>query len=432
MQVGKYVRGIFMSEPRHMVLLGAGASKEAGVPLAVEMTEEMLRLCQQDGRNDYARALNALSHMLKISGSDSWNTDCADVESVMNAVRFLANRSELEFSPFVGAWHPVIEDLENRGMPVFTENKVRGIVSKAVQDNKMEPRRGVRGSDDVVDIEAALQCIGSDFIKAISHRSEGDFFKGMEMYLTSKLLKLTYRRDTKKLDYLSPLIEYGGNDKITIATLNYDNCIELKSAEMRIQCATGITHLEEGGVGGWNYDRAFPEITMGVDLIKLHGSANWFWNDPKEDHLGFGNESLYVAPSTFIDDLIAGKTADDETIGNQLAVIFGGHNKLIPDGPFLALLSKFERELNKHKSLIVIGYSFRDRHVNVCISRRLKRARGNKVIVIDREGASQNNCPLTVFFKGTAQSDQITHECIGARNGIEKYFSLPSRNAAIF
>ena len=32
----------------------------------------------------------------------------------MNAAQFLANRFNLEFAPFVGAWHTVIEEIERQ------------------------------------------------------------------------------------------------------------------------------------------------------------------------------------------------------------------------------------------------------------------------------------------------------------------------------
>jgi hypothetical protein len=53
-------------EPFPLVLLGAGASAPAGVPTALEMTAELMRLCKRDGQQDYLRALRAISGGLQM------------------------------------------------------------------------------------------------------------------------------------------------------------------------------------------------------------------------------------------------------------------------------------------------------------------------------------------------------------------------------
>jgi hypothetical protein len=37
-----------------------------------------------------------------------------DIERVMNAAELLATRFDAELAPFVGNWHPVLEELERR------------------------------------------------------------------------------------------------------------------------------------------------------------------------------------------------------------------------------------------------------------------------------------------------------------------------------
>ena len=46
------------------------------------------------------------------------------------------------------------------------------------------------------------------------------------------------------------------------------------------------------------------------------------------------------------------------------AVIFGGRSKLRADGPYLDLLREFVSALTGTEDLVVVGYSFRDDHVN--------------------------------------------------------------------
>src|SRR5437667_2194770 len=45
-------------------------------------------------------------------------------------------------------------------------------------------------------------------------------------------------------------------------------------------------------------------------------------------------------------------------------IVFGARNKLRPEGPFLDLIRKFRDDLNACDLLTIVGYSFRDHHVN--------------------------------------------------------------------
>jgi hypothetical protein len=62
--------------------------------------------------------------------------------------------------------------------------------------------------------------------------------------------------------------------------------------------------------------------------------------------------------------------------------IFGQRNKLTTEGPFLDLLRHFDEQLQQTDLLTVIGYSFRDEHINFYISKYLNQYRG-KIRVVD-------------------------------------------------
>jgi hypothetical protein len=66
-------------------------------------------------------------------------------------------------------------------------------------------------------------------------------------------------------------------------------------------------------------------------------------------------------------------------------LIFGQRNKLTADGPYLDLLRQFQYQLSQSKSLIVVGYSFRDEHINTYISQWLNSswASANKITIVD-------------------------------------------------
>src|SRR5262249_40354258 len=64
-------------------------------------------------------------------------------------------------------------------------------------------------------------------------------------------------------------------------------------------------------------------------------------------------------------------------------VVFGSKNKLTADGPFLDLLRAFQRELLKAQTLTIVGYSFADVHINICISQWLNLNAANRLRIVD-------------------------------------------------
>jgi len=96
----------------------------------------------------------------------------------------------------------------------------------------------------------------------------------------------------------------------------------------------------------------FPE--SGVRLVKLHGSIDWWWVRYRR---AFGLPQVRR---------LADGTLSDKWRMTKLnpALIFGQGNKLTVEGPFLELLNFFHRDLEKHDQLIIVGYSFRDPHIN--------------------------------------------------------------------
>src|SRR5580698_5536516 len=102
---------------KEMILLGAGASTEAGVPATYEMTEKLVELLENNSIGDEKK----LTHVLKFvvggllmkRGKNNENPfDGVNIEDVFNAVDLLANRENLEADSFIGSWHPLVEELD--------------------------------------------------------------------------------------------------------------------------------------------------------------------------------------------------------------------------------------------------------------------------------------------------------------------------------
>jgi hypothetical protein len=157
--------------------------------------------------------------------------------------------------------------------------------------------------------------------------------------------------------------------------------------------------------------------------MKLHGSVKWWWSLPREeDPMGLNYREIAELDDKSMEEIP--KQYRTELRGKQLAVIFGGRNKLTAAGPFLDLLAKFKEVLNKHSRLLVVGYSFRDEHVNQCIARWLGTGASRVVTIVEREGASAAN---NLFYRSRVGylGERLTFEPTGTEMGIAKHFGNP-------
>jgi hypothetical protein len=168
------------------------------------------------------------------------------------------------------------------------------------------------------------------------------------------------------VSYLHPLVRAGLSDGgITIATLNYDLTVETAGDEMGVNVAADIEKWSR--IGAWDWPSA------GVRLLKIHGSVNWI--EARRTEFGPGQlESMTVRPPI---------EYDRESAFAARALIFGHGSKLRPDGPMLSLLAAFEDALSRADRLVVIGYSFRDPHMNGAILRWFTEDTSRVVEIVD-------------------------------------------------
>jgi hypothetical protein len=291
-----------------LVLLGAGASVEARVPAAFEMTDAIRRRLNE-ANYERDRLGPAFDFVCERLSSDA-SSGAQDIERVFSAVGMLSERETLEVSPFVERW---VRDAWDR-------------------------RQGL-GQELRDGIYAAL---------------------GMRMLTELRELVATTR---KQVSYLKPLVRFAADPRrATVATLNYDLSVERSGEAAGVAVNTGIDHWVNSGRWDWP--------ATGVRLLKLHGSIDWAWeNDPPDEGR---------LPSRYVKQVSA-STSDV----SAPAMVFGLRGKLRAEGPFLSLLSEFESHLERSSRLVVIGYSFRDDHVNQAIRRWAFEDRGSQIVLID-------------------------------------------------
>ena len=182
---------------------------------------------------------------------------------------------------------------------------------------------------------------------------------------------------TQGVEYLDPLFILAERQgSLTVATLNYDRTIEMLGELRSTSVSIGLSDSDSSGMSWPN---------GGIHLLKLHGSVDWRYVDQRRE-VGFMPERRVRVDPT------------PETRGSALAVVFGERGKLRAEGPFLEIFRKFEDELSEANELVVIGYSFRDEHVNELVRRWLNAVSTRRVVVIDPYLSIQTTNPAYPSF----------------------------------
>jgi hypothetical protein len=337
---------------RVVYLLGAGASVDAGIPLARELTQIALKQLNNSAtawrdKNETA-ALNFVVAMMVAHRSRSGGgaDQFPDIEAVVSAVELLATRDDLEVSPFIQNWDPSVDAFDvQRLAPGRRFNLTRvlkdGHVDTAFAD---ELRR---------------------FIQDLAPRSgNGDTYSRLQTTLIGLLRQSLEIKDIRQCDYLQQLVNLGRTEEVTIATLNYDLGIELVAGDLDVPISLGIE--------SWNETWRLTWLGQGINLIKLHGSINWERTEIFTRNLvglGFRNAGVNIV--------------DLNSASGTPFVVYGRREKLRPEGPFLELRAKFENDLKDSTHLVVIGYSFADDHVNQLIRSWLAMDESRRLFVVD-------------------------------------------------
>jgi len=406
-----------------MLLFGAGASKEAGVPTAYGLTGEIANEFRQ--HPTLTRHAHVVSFVLGgllfnrgIHGDDPLSSGI-NVEEFFNAIQLLADRSTLEATPFVGSWHSMVEEFDKVQPPTQHAFRLQEIIFKSVTEKIFAsvPNSGSVFSASEIDkkledlinkrIEAAVnrrstpispsnsigRGIGNfvieiinkwtqnlkqarpsglefnqEFKKAIDQQprpGEGRIFREVAELMIQMLAKFVFVADVNKVSYLAPVKSLvTSQPRLTIASLNYDNCVELFCDSVGIRYNTGIEEWSKSGTVDMKGD--------GILLLKLHGSIDWQSKDGRSQERPMPHK------------VITRVSPEEAQQGSYWpAVIFGHRNKLTADGPFLDLLRAFQRELANVDRLTVVGYSFSDVHINVYISHWLNNRSQRRLRIID-------------------------------------------------
>lgn len=187
----------------------------------------------------------------------------------------------------------------------------------------------------------------------------------LHMIQQHSLTALDEAQQQAPLDHFEALLRV---DKIGIVTLNYDQLLERAGAQFDLPVSTGAEQWD--GSTHWTFeDGAIP-------LLKLHGSMTWRGSRSLNDESG----NLVPAMGFFE---VGGL---NEAAPNKLltpTVIFGSGSKNSPYSAFPALTRKLHDWLDEAELLVVVGYSFRDQHVDAAIYRWASLDPNRRIVLID-------------------------------------------------
>ena len=349
-------------------LFGAGASVDAGLPTTTELTKKIFDIISNH-HSPYKAALSVVIGGLifdnAIKHSNPYQQ--VDIEQVYGALLMLANRYSIEISPFVGSWHNTIDEIDKDPISNYEVERLYDYLNEALFSafNRNYPRGSSIPKSKFVDA----------FLKILNKSSKhNEIFLSAAQEIINQLINILWLEDERaNLEYLDPLKTFFEDNKpLPIYSLNYDNVIEQWATKNSIKVCRGIEGEYNGKI---NYIS-----NAKIHLYKLHGSLDW-------TTLTLQADEKYPLGGEVIQQIEINQIKNNNSfVKNQKyqpAVVFGYGNKLTVEGPFLEIIRNFQNSLVTKKQLVVIGYSFRDKHINHFVADWFNLATENKLIIIN-------------------------------------------------
>lgn len=341
-------------------LLGAGASKEAELPMTHELAKELMESLNDERYNLHARdepwlqALNfAYGQIVGHQSRDGGDPNQAvGIERLISALRLLSMKDEHEAAPFVAGWKLGADGFDPPETP-------RGL-GEAVLEATGNDRRtyGVQSPGDGSVIDDALH----EILRSREEGRTATSFQQAERRLVDALRnRLSEVRDP---EYLAPILELVDKQPngVDILSLNYDPVIEKLAEGPQITVDRGLKHWKPGE------PMRFIQADKTIRLYKVHGSTDWFVK----------RSGSQAAPREYVEE-----SSGRQPEGTEPWIVVGDREKLSTPGPILELLHAAEDALRTTEHLVIIGYSFSDSHINSLIANWMGSSETRTLSVID-------------------------------------------------
>jgi len=217
------------------------------------------------------------------------------------------------------------------------------------------------------------------------------------------ILSLKDASFTKYDSFTNSIINISKDNLINMFTLNHDLLVET-IFENKVVFSNGfIENLDKIKVYKDIFDPKFN-----VNLFKLHGSLNWFFNEKKEHILIGRNKTIFekLEDELFISTIL--EQYKNNLISESLSPLFLT-GKMVKTGnisknyQLSQLLLKFKENIGKSQEVIIIGYSYRDEYINFILQSEIEKSITIKRIINinpkEEFPYSFNNC-VVYNYKG--------------------------------
>lgn len=310
-----------LDQPHQIWLLGAGVSRDSGIPTMQGLTKRVRQMLPGGMREDFERIASDLS-------------ETANVEEILSQIgdfAELASRSKTHMAR-VGTVTRSREDL------VRIHASIREEIRKVVQWGYIDSQDGIEG-------KAGTQA--EPLVTVDRHVS---------------FVNALYQRRREGVDSRPP---------IAFFTTNYDTLLEDALALCRVPYSDGFCG---GAMGFWAPDRTEaayrdPFARQGdwhAKLYKLHGSIDWF-----------------RCARDIVVRRRAGTTYPKEDASHLIIYPQTEKYRAVQEEPFATVFSAFRAALESKTGplLCVCGYSFGDDHITEIIERAMA-TRGNSTTIL--------------------------------------------------
>ena len=203
-------------------------------------------------------------------------------------------------------------------------------------------------------------------------KSDFSDVKKFRRLILEALKKWMCPEDASQADYYKGLskLQRDLNFPLPVFSLNYDLCVE-NLAERDFRVETGFSGFGPKHIWNWErFDDGSPNPLPQIILYKLHGSINW----KRED----STKQLFSVQQV-------------ETIdADRMEVIFGRDFKLEAADPYLFYAYEFRRYTLTAKLIVVIGYGFKDVHINKMLTQGVRNDPNRMLLVVKNCKADEN------------------------------------------
>ena len=294
-------------------LFGAGASKQAGIPIGDEITNMLLNYSSYCPSESGIAIENLFRYLqAKIANYLEVKSTEINYELIIGALADLSNREDNITVPFFGEMDPFIRETENT-------IKLKDILEK--------------------------------------------FYM-----LYREILFVKYPPE-----YLYPLKEFLTKNKpLDIFTLNHDNSLEMALGGLGVSFTTGFRRTDLI----WDCSE-FDNKLLDVRIFKLHGSINgglssWYPPPPEKSDSSkdlYQLTEYYLAYYPELVDFVENPIGIVQSKYKKSGMIgimnFGMHKEsMYTTGQFNSIFNHFIKGINSASFCVVAGYSFQDEKIN--------------------------------------------------------------------